>query len=59
MRSKYTKVVDAYGCLGILRINAGELVVLYYFTKEYYSIGHYFFTCITTYEYITIYKNDF
>ena len=39
MRSKYTKVVDAYGCLGILRINAGELYVLFHeriLTKLYY-----------------------
>ena len=39
MRSKYTKVVDAYGCLGILRINAGELYVLF---REYLRVLHYY-----------------
>ena len=24
MRKNYTKFVDAYGCLGVLRINAGK-----------------------------------
>lgn len=29
IRKQYTKVCDAYGCLGVLRLNAGESSILY------------------------------
>lgn len=29
IRKQYTKIVDAYGCLGVLQLNAGESSVLY------------------------------
>lgn len=29
MRRQYTKLLDAYGCLGVLQLNAGENTVLY------------------------------
>ena len=34
MRHKYNKVVDAYGSLGILRINAGMTDKLYHNDRE-------------------------
>lgn len=29
VKKLYTKIVDAYGCLGVLQLNAGESTVLY------------------------------
>lgn len=29
LKSQYTKVLDAYGCLGILQLNCGESTLLY------------------------------
>lgn len=29
LKSKYTKLLDAYGCLGVLQLNAGENTLLY------------------------------
>lgn len=29
MRKQYTKILDAYGCLGVLQLNAGESTILY------------------------------
>jgi len=29
IRKQYTKIADAYGCLGVLQLNAGESSVLY------------------------------
>lgn len=29
MKGKYTKLLDAYGCLGVLQLNAGENTLLY------------------------------
>lgn len=29
LRKQYVKIVDAYGCLGVLQLNAGETPLLY------------------------------
>lgn len=29
VKKQYTKILDAYGCLGVLQLNAGESTVLY------------------------------
>ena len=29
VRKQYSKIVDAYGCLGVLQLNAGESTILY------------------------------
>ena len=45
MRKNYTKFVDAYGCLGVLRINAGEWEIFREITWQqfYNNIGLKFF----------------